>query len=271
MLDHITPVILTRDEAPNISRTLSRLTWARDIVVVDSFSRDETVQLALRFPQARVIQRRFDTHATQWEFAVNGTGIQTEWVLALDADYVLSEALLDEIAGLTPDADVAGYRVRFRYVVDARPLRGSVYPPVTVLYRRAAARYVQDGHTQRVVVDGRVESLRGPVLHDDRKPLDRWLESQRRYMRLEAAKLRSADWQELSWPDRVRKLRVIAPAAMAVYCLFWKGAILDGRAGLSYAAQRAFAETLLSLFLLEPRHAGRAERRPSHAEAVQPQ
>lgn len=46
MMEQITPLILTCNEAPNIGRTLERLTWARDIVVVDSFSNDETVEIA---------------------------------------------------------------------------------------------------------------------------------------------------------------------------------------------------------------------------------
>ena len=251
MLDRITPVLLTRNEAPNISRTLARLVWARDIVVVDSNSDDDTAILVSRFPQARILRREFDTHAQQWDFALNQTGIETEWVLALDADYVLSDALIEEIGALKPPACVAGYRAAFRYIVNGHPLRGSLYPPVTVLYRRAAAHYVQDGHTQRVVVAGNVESLRGIVLHDDRKPLSRWIESQRRYMTLEAERLAPLAWRQSDWKGRLRKLKVVTPIGMGLYCLFVKGAILDGRAGLLYSLQRAFSELLLSLYLID--------------------
>src|SRR5829696_4996130 len=110
MLDQITPLILTFNEAPNIARTLESLTWARDIVVVDSFSEDDTLKIAASFPQVRVFQREFDCHRNQWEFGLKETGISTPWVLALDADYVLSDDLVAELAKLTPGADTADYR-----------------------------------------------------------------------------------------------------------------------------------------------------------------
>ena len=69
-------------------------------------------------------------------------------------------------------------------------------------------------------------------------------------MRLEAEKLLNANWSGLGWSGRVRKLRVVAPFAMLFYCLFLQGLVLDGRAGLFYSFQRAFAELLLSLHLL---------------------
>ena len=59
VLDQITPLILTYNEAPNIARTLAGLSWAKEIVVVDSFSDDETVEIARSFPQVRVVQTSF--------------------------------------------------------------------------------------------------------------------------------------------------------------------------------------------------------------------
>jgi glycosyltransferase involved in cell wall biosynthesis len=259
MLDQITPVILTYNEAPNIARTLERLHWARDIVVVDSFSTDETLDLAGRAPQARVFQREFDCHANQWNFALNETAIASEWVLALDADYILTPELVEELKTLAPTADVRGYRASFVYSVNGRRLRGSTYPPVTVLYRHKGASYRQDGHTQRVQIKGDIAELRAQILHDDRKSFDHWLRAQSRYAKLESKKLSEAAWQDLGWADRIRKLRVVAPVAIPFYCLFVKGAILDGRAGLYYAFQRGLAELLLSLYLFEDGEAQRAK------------
>jgi glycosyltransferase involved in cell wall biosynthesis len=250
MLEQITPLILTYNEAPNISRNLERLQWAEDIVVVDSFSDDETLARIAEFPRARVFQRRFDTHERQWNFGLKETGISSSWVLALDADYMLTPDLVEEIRGLDPAIDVSGYSASFIYCFDGRPLRGSAYPPVTVLYRREKAAYRQDGHTQRVVVDGRVESLGSPILHDDGKPLSYWFQSQARYMKIEAEKL-LAESEGLSAADRLRKLRVVAPLLMFFYCLIVRRNILDGRAGLFYALQRTVAELILSLYLLE--------------------
>lgn len=251
MLDQITPVILTYNEAPNIERTLAQLGWARDIAVVDSFSTDETLDLIARTPKVRVFQREFDCHENQWNFALSETGIASEWVLALDADYILTPELVEELKSLTPSASVAGYRARFIYCIEGRRLRGSAYPPVTVLYRHKGAAYQQDGHTQRVRLQGDIAELHSPLLHDDRKSFDHWRRAQRRYTKLEASKLSLSKWRDLGWPDRARKLRVVAPFAMPLYCLFAKGGILDGRAGLQYAYQRMLAELMLSRSLFE--------------------
>src|SRR5215211_8720986 len=97
MLDQITPLILTYNEAPNIARVLESLRWAGEVVVVDSFSTDQTTAIAASFPNVRVVQRVFDCHRNQWEFGLRETRIETEWVLALDADYIVTNDLKNEI------------------------------------------------------------------------------------------------------------------------------------------------------------------------------
>jgi glycosyltransferase involved in cell wall biosynthesis len=249
MLEQITPLILTYNEAPNLARTLEPLRWAREIVVVDSFSDDETLAIAARFSQVRVFQRKFDVMERQWNYALQETGIQSEWVLALDADYVVTPELVEELKALAPPPDVSGYQARFTYCIGGRPLRGSAYPPVTVLYRRNKAVYCQDGHTQRVIVTGEVRDLQAHIRHDDRKPLSRWFRSQDAYAQQEADKLAQAT--SPGFNDRLRRLRWLAPFLVFFYCLFVQRNILDGRAGLFYAFQRMLAETMLSLRLLE--------------------
>src|ERR1043166_10204756 len=76
MLDQITPLILTYNEAPNIARALAGLSWAKEIVLVDSFSDDETVAIAKSFANVRVLQRVFDNHRNQWEFGLKETRIR---------------------------------------------------------------------------------------------------------------------------------------------------------------------------------------------------
>jgi glycosyltransferase involved in cell wall biosynthesis len=250
MLDHITPVVLTYNEAPNIGRTLERLAWARDIVVVDSFSDDETLEIVSSFSQARVFQRTFDNFAAQWNFALKETGITTEWVLGLDADFVLTPESIEELKSLQPPQNTHGYRAPITYCVDGKALRYSLLPPLMVLYRRNVARYSADAHTYRVELDGDIGMLRAHILHDDRKSIRRWFQSQQWYMELEASKILTATTGKLNFADRIRRLRVVAPAAVFIYCLI-KGGVLDGWAGLYYAMQRSVAELLLSLYLLE--------------------
>lgn len=253
MLTAITPVLLAWNEESNLSRTLSMLGWARDIIVVDSGSTDRTRQICEGFANVRVVVRAFDNHSSQWNFAIHETGITTEWVLALDADYVLTPALVQEIAALQPASSQTGFLMRFRYCIDGYPLHGTLYPPVVALYRRALGRYEQDGHTQRLCIAGEVGSLSEPALHDDRKPLARWLQSQVKYAELECALLQSRSWRQLGWADRLRRLVVVAPWLVPLYCFTFGQGFRDGRYGLYYALQRGIAESILALMLVRSR------------------
>ena len=261
MLSKITPLILTFNEAPNIRRTLEKLTWAKEILVVDSFSTDETLESARSFPRVCIVQRKFDSFAGQCNFGLQQ--IRSEWALSLDADYVLSDELNRELAELKPSPGIAGYRANFNYCVYGHPLRGSLYPPRTVLYRRDKARYRDEGHGHRVQIEGPVRMLSGRINHDDRKPLERWFGEQVRYAGQEAeyllsskehkagSKEQGARSRELNMPDRIRKKIILAPALVFFFTLLGKGLILDGWPGWYYVFQRTLAEILLSLKLIE--------------------
>jgi glycosyltransferase involved in cell wall biosynthesis len=249
MLSQVTPLILTYNEAPNIERTLSRLTWSSRIIVVDSFSTDETCDIVRRFPQAEILQRKFDDHTAQWNFGLKQ--IKTEWVLTLDADYVLSEELVGELKRWSPSPAVAAYFASFRYCIFGQPLRASLYPPRAVLCRRQTCRYEPDGHTQKLVIPGATRNLAGVIFHDDRKSLSHWLWAQDRYTALEVKKLLAASPADLAMQDRLRRLVVPAPALVFLYTWFGKGLIFEGWRGWYYVLQRTLAEIILSLRLVE--------------------
>ena len=252
----ITALILTYNEEPNIGRTLSRLDWATEIVVLDSCSSDATCEIAAGYPKVRIVRRPFTTLADQWTYGLESAQIKTDWVLALDADYILSDELIDELTALDPPPEVAGYVATFDYCINGHKLRSGVYPPVTVLFRRPLTHIEQDGHCQRARVRGEVRALHGRIAHDDRKPLGRWLASQASYMKLEADKLLQASPASLSPADRLRKAIVLSPVAVFVYCLVVKRGVLDGWPGVLYALQRATAEVILSMNLVERRLRG---------------
>lgn len=248
----VTPLVLTYNEQENIGRTLAALGWAEEVVLIDSLSTDRTLEIAqAAHPNVRVVQRHFDTHTTQWNFGVDQ--VTTPWVLSLDADYEVSPILHKEIERLQPADEVGGYSAKFQYRVFGHPLRATVYPSRTVLFRRDRARYRDDGHTQRLACAGMVLPLAGMIFHDDRKPLSRWLQSQDRYMRIEAPHLLSASSASLSRQDRLRRHGLLAPAAMFLYLLFVRGLFFDGWPGWYYVLQRTLAEMLLALRIITER------------------
>jgi glycosyltransferase involved in cell wall biosynthesis len=251
MQDQITPLIITYNEAPNICRTVDKLSWAQKIVVIDSGSTDGTVEMLGGYPQVEVIQRPFTDAASQCNFGL--TQVTSPWVLSLDADYQLSDELILELASLTPPDSVDGYRARFVYRIYGRPLSGSLYPPRTVLYRKDKASYRQEGHTQRVVLEGQILRLNGVIYHDDRKPLARWMTSQQRYAQEEAEYLLGRPATALRRTDKIRLM--LWPALIAVFfdTLFAKRCLFDGWRGWYYALQRTTVELLIALEIIDRR------------------
>ncbi len=158
-----------------------------------------------------------------------------------------------------PDENgIDSYFIKFKFCVFGKPLRSTILPPREALFRRSKAIYIDDGHTQLLQVNGKSSVLSSYIHHDDRKPLSRWLWAQDRYMIIEVKKLLETPMSGLSWGDRIRRLKILAPFVILVYCLVFKGGILDGWRGWYYAFQRALAELLLGIRLIE------AEKTESH-------
>jgi glycosyltransferase involved in cell wall biosynthesis len=251
-------MILTYNEAANIARTLDAVAWVDEILIVDSGSTDATLDIASRYPSARVVTRNFDSFAEQCNFGL--AQVKTPWVLSMDADYELTPELASELRALVPTEAVSGYRAGFIYRVHGQPLRSTLYPPRTVLYRAKRAHYQNEGHGHRVVVDGQVSELTGKIWHDDRKPLARWLASQQVYARREAEYLLATPRSALRRTDRIRLKGWPAPILVFFYTLFWKRCILDGWPGWHYVLQRTLAEILIAIELVDRQILNRSTR-----------
>jgi len=251
MLENITPLILTYNEEPNINRTLEKLKWASKIVVIDSYSTDKTLEILSSYSHVEVFKRKFDTHATQWNYGLEQ--VQSEWVLSLDADYLVTDALIAEIKNLSLDT-IDGYFAKFKYCVFGKPLRGTILPPRQVLFRKDKAIYIDDGHTQLLENKGKSSQLSAYIHHDDRKPIDRWFLSETKYSVLEAKKLLNTPQNELDLADKIRMQKLLAPIIVPLYYLILKGGILDGWRGCYYVFQRIIAEILLSMRLIALDH-----------------
>ena len=249
MLKEITPLILTYNEAPNIARTLAKLDWANKIIIIDSYSTDNTLDIIKTNPKVEIYQRKFDTHASQWNYGLEQ--VDTKWVLSLDADYVLSDKLITEIKNIDPNKTTDSYFIPFKYCIFGKPLKATILPPRQALFKKNCSIYIDDGHTQLLKVKGSHKYLHNYILHDDRKPFSRWLWAQHRYMILEAQKILETPLNQLSLGDKIRKQKLLAPFVILFYCLIIKGGILDGWIGWYYAFQRMLAEIVLSVQLIQ--------------------
>jgi hypothetical protein len=248
---NITPVILTYNEESNIEATLASLAWASRIVVVDSGSSDRTGEIARSFANVAWFVREFDSHAAQWSYAVQGTGIDTSYVLALDADMRPGAGFQEELARFAGQTGRAGL-APFEYRIHGRPLMGSIYPPQIRVFGTEDVRIEQRGHTQVFRSTAPLYRFRCKLIHEDRKPFARWLANQLQYAALEADRIRNAPAKR--FVDRLRRSGV-SPAIWGAYAYLRAGGPLAGAAARAYAQERMVFEALLARLLAGPESA----------------
>lgn len=243
----VTPLVLTYDEAPNLARLLDSLAWAERVVVLDSGSTDETAAIAGRYRNVSLFTRPFDGFKGQTEHGLGHTGITAEYVLALDADMAVTPALLAEIEGPFLAGGHAGGLLPFEYRIFGRPLLGSLLAPQLRLFRRAEVRVMQAGHGHTFAVGGSVYRFAAPLVHDDRKSVERWATSQIGYSRHEQDCMARAPGT--SFKDRLRRTGLM-PLAAGAAAYARAGGPLRGRAALCYAYERVVFECLLAMRLI---------------------
>jgi glycosyltransferase involved in cell wall biosynthesis len=222
-------VIITRNAARELPACLASVAFADEIVVVDSGSTDETPELAAA-RGARVIQHEWHGFGKQKQFAV--AQASHDWVLCLDADERVSEALRASIVAelAHPRAHVYAAARCNRFL--GRWLRhGEGYPDWnTRFFHRAHARWSDHDVHEHVVTDEPVAKLGGDLLHDSAETLERYLDKQNRYTSLQAEALLTAG-------KRAGMLRLVgSPIARFVKFYFVRLGFLDGVAGLVHIA-----------------------------------
>jgi len=246
----LTALVLTYNEEKNIGRVLMELRWLERVIVLDSYSTDATISIVQSFPNTEIYYRRFDTHATQWNYGLSL--VESDWVLTLDADYVLTLDFIAETKQFIQQDKLVAFYTKFKFVVFEKPLLRDNTMPRPVLFKKDHCTYYDDGHTQRLTINGNAGVFRSYILHDDRKPLTRWLTNLDSYSIKECKKmLNPPNGHSHSLVERIRKTKVLAPFFVFFYCLFINGSILNGWRGWHYTLQRTLVEILFALRLIE--------------------
>ena len=259
----ITVVVLTYNEESNLGDCLSSVyRWADRIFVVDSGSTDRTREIAAHF-DVELVQHPFETHARQWDWALERLPFQTEWVLGLDADQRVTPDLAREICGLDTDAlnGVDGIYIKRRQIFRDKWIKhGGYYPKYLLkMFRRGSvktdARDLVDHH---FYVTGKTIKLRRDLLEVNKKEDDIsfWIEKHNRYAALLAKEemenkrtlrahilapsfLGKPDQQSLMLKKSGRECRcILRPFLYFLYRYFLRLGFLDGKAGsdLSFPA-----------------------------------
>jgi glycosyltransferase involved in cell wall biosynthesis len=176
--------MISLNEAHNMKATLENLRdWAQEVFLVDSYSRDDTVDVALEYG-VHVVQRRFRSFGDQWNFALQRLPITAPWTMKLDPDERLSPGLKDEIPSVVARGAHDAYMVKRRLFFMGRPL--PVRQQLLRLWRTGRARMSDVIVNEHVIVDGTVGLLENELEHHDSPDLEHWLEKQNRYTTAEA-------------------------------------------------------------------------------------
>jgi glycosyltransferase involved in cell wall biosynthesis len=179
-------LIPTLDEEQDLPGCLEACAFADQIVVVDSGSRDATVEIA-RSAGATVLFHEFETHARQKNWGL--AQVAHDWVLVLDADERPTPALRAEIgAALRDPGDVRGWLLRRSNTFLGRAIRGCGWQRdwVLRLFDRRAGSFDDRRVHERVAVRGRTGRLAAPLLHHSCRDLGEWLRKTERYASLGA-------------------------------------------------------------------------------------
>jgi len=180
-MTNLAGVILTHDEADNVVACIESLRWTDPIVVFDSFSEDNTRELA-REAGAEVLTHRFENYSRQRNAALEQ--VDAEWVFFVDADERVTPELADEVRRAITDARYRGWWVpRHNYIFGKLTRHTGWYPDYQLrVLHRASARYDPAREVHEVAeLDGEAGYLKNPLIHYNYDTVAEFIARQERY------------------------------------------------------------------------------------------
>jgi len=271
---NISVLILVYNENVNLPRCLEALSFCDDIVVIDSGSQDDSVEIAKSYG-ARILVRKFDNFANQRNYGIDNGKLKHDWVMHLDADEVITAEFATALKALTPPKDIVSYYVPSKLMLGEKWLKYSgMYPAYQVrLGRSKGLRFVQYGHAQREDTSPeQIGYFPEAYLHYNfSHGLKRWFEKHVRYAEDEALELineRAAETNVVSTglsKSKVARRRflkklagklpsLLRPLARFFYIYIFRRGFLDGRAGLQYALMISCYEGMMASFLIDKKN-----------------
>ena len=190
-MTHLTAIVLTHNESAQIADCIRTLRFADRIIVFDSYSSDDTVSIA-QSCGADIFQHEFENYAEQRNAALDAADEMTDWVLFVDADERITDALAEEIREKIAYPDFAGWRLpRHNYIFGVLTKGAGWYPDYqTRLLRVGQATYDRQRTVHEVVkLYGEEGTLRNPIIHYNYVDLDQFMSKQEDYARMDAQSL----------------------------------------------------------------------------------
>ena len=180
----IAVVMISLNEGHNLKDVCENLNgWAQEVFLVDSYSKDDTIDIALNYG-INTVQRRFRGFGDQWNFALNELPIQSPWVMKLDPDERLTEELKNNISQMINNNQYDAFCVKRRLWFMGKQM--PVYQKLIRIWRNGSCRFSNVLVNEHPIIEGIVKYVVGDLEHHDSPNLDHWLEKQNRYTTYEA-------------------------------------------------------------------------------------
>jgi glycosyltransferase involved in cell wall biosynthesis len=261
----ISVLIITKNEEHDLPGCLESVAWSDDVHVFDSFSTDRTGEIARSYG-AHFVQREFDTYSSQKNAALNGLLFKHDWIFLLDADERPTKDLVAEMqhAVAAPSGNLSAFSMRRRDFWQGTWLKHAQLTPYYVRLIRKGRAHFRRGVNEVLEVGGETVPLNAPLDHYPfSKGIQHWISKHNVYSTMEAEIIASgesianASWRAIFFEKNFYKRRVALkalfyrspgrPLIKWAYMMFVRGAILDGRAGVTYSTLQAIYEYLIVL------------------------
>lgn len=242
-------VMIALNEGHNMEAVCQNLAgWAQEVFLVDSFSQDDTVDIALRHG-VHVVQRRFRGFGDQWNFALENLPITAPWTMKLDPDERLTEGLKREIQQAIETDDISAFSLNIRLFFMRQPL--PVRLNLLRLWKTGSARFSTVLANEHAKVAGKVGRLAADIEHHDSPDLEHWLDKQNRYTTAEAIiayhqspladtpRLLGSPLQRRMWLKKHFYKLPLRYFLLFLHHWLWLGAWRAGWAGYAWARLRA--------------------------------
>lgn len=241
--------MISLNEAHNMQAVLDNLKgWAQEVFLVDSYSADDTVDIALT-NGVHVVQRRFRGFGDQWNFALQNLPITAPWTMKLDPDERLTDELKKSITDAikTGNADGFSFDRRLWFMGQALPITQTVLR----IWKTGCGRFTDVAVNEHPLVDGNVAHVSGVLEHHDSPNLHHWYEKQNRYSSAEAARIASGSalaeqptlfgtrLQRRMWLKKWFDVVPFRFTAVFVYYFFFRGIWRAGWAGYAWSRLRS--------------------------------
>ena len=160
----LSTVIITCNEEHNLRRSLPKLTWCDEIIVVDSGSTDNTLDICKKFG-CKTYHRKFDGYGSQKQYAVSLA--RNKWVLCLDADEVLSDELVKEIQEELEHPSAEGYLIPLTFVFMGKQFRygKEAWRYFLRLFNKEAGNFDDRKVHEKIILEGTQQKFKNNILH----------------------------------------------------------------------------------------------------------